>query len=117
MCVLACAVDTVLSVEGDNNHTHRIVRAVKNRFGSTSEVGVFDMSDAGLLEVADPAALFLSTRPGVLLSPHAALSPPAACLSSLVTRHSPHTMVGHHGTLFQTMRSRLRRLGVQSLRL
>jgi DNA repair protein RadA/Sms len=56
-------VDTVLYFEGDRNHIFRILRAVKNRFGSTNEIGVFEMKDRGLDEVANPSAVFLSERP------------------------------------------------------
>ncbi len=56
-------VDTVLYFEGDRGHPFRILRAVKNRFGSTNEVGVFEMGDAGLAGVANPSALFLAERP------------------------------------------------------
>ena len=55
-------VDTVLYFEGDQNHGFRILRAVKNRFGSTNEIGVFEMKEAGLAEVANPSAVFLSER-------------------------------------------------------
>jgi DNA repair protein RadA/Sms len=56
-------VDTVLYFEGDRNHVFRILRAVKNRFGSTNEIGVFEMKDRGLDQVANPSAVFLSERP------------------------------------------------------
>jgi DNA repair protein RadA/Sms len=56
-------VDTVLYFEGDRNHIFRILRAVKNRFGSTNEIGVFEMKDKGLDEVTNPSAVFLSERP------------------------------------------------------
>jgi DNA repair protein RadA/Sms len=56
-------VDTVLYFEGDRNHVFRILRAVKNRFGSTNEIGVFEMKDRGLDEVVNPSAVFLSERP------------------------------------------------------
>jgi DNA repair protein RadA/Sms len=56
-------VDTVLYFEGDRNHIFRILRAVKNRFGSTNEIGVFEMTDSGLQEVSNPSALFLTERP------------------------------------------------------
>jgi DNA repair protein RadA/Sms len=56
-------VDTVLYFEGDRNHMFRILRAVKNRFGSTNEIGVFEMKDRGLAEVANPSSVFLSERP------------------------------------------------------
>jgi DNA repair protein RadA/Sms len=56
-------VDTVLYFEGDRNHVFRILRAVKNRFGSTNEIGVFEMNENGLNEVANPSAVFLAERP------------------------------------------------------
>jgi len=55
-------VDTVLYLEGDGRHEYRLLRAVKNRFGSTSEVGVFEMTEKGLVEVANPSELFLAER-------------------------------------------------------
>ena len=55
-------VDTVLYFEGERNHVFRILRAVKNRFGSTNEIGVFEMKESGLEEVANPSAVFLSER-------------------------------------------------------
>lgn len=56
-------VDTVLYFEGDKGQAYRILRAVKNRFGATNEIGVFEMKDAGLREVSNPSELFLSGRP------------------------------------------------------
>ncbi len=56
-------VDTVLYFEGERHHAHRIVRAAKNRFGAVSEVGVFEMTAAGLRAVPNPSALFLAERP------------------------------------------------------
>jgi DNA repair protein RadA/Sms len=56
-------VDTVLYFEGDRNQIFRVLRAVKNRFGSTNEIGVFEMKERGLEEVANPSAVFLSERP------------------------------------------------------
>ena len=56
-------VDTVLYFEGDRSHMFRILRAVKNRFGSTNEIGVFEMKERGLDEVINPSAVFLSERP------------------------------------------------------
>ena len=61
--VLEHMVDTVLYFEGDRGHAFRILRAVKNRFGSTNEIGVFEMKEAGLQEVANPSELFLAERP------------------------------------------------------
>ncbi|MBA2882585.1 DNA repair protein RadA/Sms [Desulfosalsimonas propionicica] len=55
-------VDTVLYFEGDQNHVFRILRAVKNRFGSTNEIGVFEMKESGLEQVPNPSAVFLSER-------------------------------------------------------
>jgi DNA repair protein RadA/Sms len=61
--VLEHIVDTVLYFEGDRGHSYRVLRTMKNRFGSTNEIGIFEMSDAGLREVANPSELFLSERP------------------------------------------------------
>lgn len=61
--VLEHMVDTVLYFEGDSHHTYRLIRAVKNRFGSTNELGIFEMKGTGLEPVANPSALFLSQRP------------------------------------------------------
>lgn len=61
--VLEHIVDTVLYFEGDRGHSYRILRTVKNRFGSTNEIGVFEMTEAGLTEVNNPSGLFLSERP------------------------------------------------------
>ena len=60
--VLEHMVDTVLYFEGDRGHQFRILRAVKNRFGDTNEIGVFEMTGSGLSEVANPSELFLSDR-------------------------------------------------------
>ena len=60
--VLEHMVDTVLYFEGERGHHFRILRAVKNRFGPADEIGVFEMTDAGLAEVPNPSALFLSER-------------------------------------------------------
>jgi len=60
--VLEHMVDTVLYIEGESNHSFRILRAAKNRFGSTNEIGVFEMKDCGLVEVASPSEFFLSER-------------------------------------------------------
>jgi DNA repair protein RadA/Sms len=57
-------VDAVLYFEGDRGHQFRILRGVKNRFGATDEIGVFEMTDRGLAEVANPSALFLAERRG-----------------------------------------------------
>ena len=61
--VLEHMVDTVLYFEGERGHPFRILRAHKNRFGSTNEIGVFEMRGTGLAEVADPSAMFLAERP------------------------------------------------------
>ena len=59
--VIEHMVDTVLYFEGDRGHQYRILRAVKNRFGPTDEIGVFEMSDGGLKEVTNPSKLFMGT--------------------------------------------------------
>jgi DNA repair protein RadA/Sms len=61
--VLEHMVDTVLYFEGERHHTFRILRAVKNRFGSTNEIGVFEMAERGLVEVTNPSGMFLAERP------------------------------------------------------
>jgi DNA repair protein RadA/Sms len=61
--VLEHIVDTVLYFEGDRGHSFRVLRAHKNRFGSTNEIGVFEMRNQGLCEVSDPSSLFLAERP------------------------------------------------------
>src|SRR5262249_5080907 len=85
-------VDTVLQFEGDRHHAHRVLRAVKNRFGSTNELGVFEMTATGLAGVPDPSALLGRSEPGeigaavvcalegtrpLLLQGQALLTPPA----------------------------------------
>lgn len=71
--VLEHVVDTVLSFEGDRHHALRLLRAVKHRFGSTSELGLFEMGEAGLTAVADASELFLADRrpgtPGSVVVP------------------------------------------------
>src|SRR5256885_2905505 len=62
--VLEHMVDTVLYFEGERGHQFRILRAVKNRFGATDEIGVFEMTDGGLAEVSNPSELFLADRSG-----------------------------------------------------
>ncbi len=62
--VMEHIVDAVLYFEGDRNLSYRILRAVKNRFGSTNEIGVFEMMDSGLEQVENPSAMLLSGRPG-----------------------------------------------------
>lgn len=56
-------VDTVLYFEGDRHHNHRIIRAAKNRFGAANEIGVFEMTNAGLIPVGNPSEMFLGERP------------------------------------------------------
>ncbi|MFD1472524.1 DNA repair protein RadA [Companilactobacillus mishanensis] len=60
--VLEHMVDTVLYFEGDTHHSYRILRSVKNRFGSTNEIGIFEMQTKGLVEVANPSEIFLEER-------------------------------------------------------
>ncbi len=61
--VLEHMVDTVLYFEGDSGHSYRMIRGIKNRFGPTNEVGVFEMRDRGLVEVLNPSEYFLAERP------------------------------------------------------
>ncbi len=61
--VLEHLVDTVLYFEGERHHSYRVLRAVKNRFGSTNELGVFQMGERGLREVPNPSGFFLAERP------------------------------------------------------
>jgi DNA repair protein RadA/Sms len=70
--VLEHLVDAVLSFEGDRYHAHRLVRAIKNRFGATDEIGIFEMTSSGLREVPEGAgvsALDLTARPGSVVAP------------------------------------------------
>ncbi len=67
-------VDTVLYLEGDRHHQFRVLRAVKNRFGSTNEAGIFDMQQDGMKEVANPSELFLDQRS----------EQPGSCITSVV---------------------------------
>lgn len=71
--VMEHMVDTVLYLEGDSYHVYRILRAVKNRFGSTNEIGVFEMRDTGLVEISNPSEMLLSERqediPGSVVVP------------------------------------------------
>ena len=61
--ILEHMVDTVLYFEGDRNHAFRLMRTVKNRFGSTNEIGVFEMKEEGLVQVTNPSEIFLAERP------------------------------------------------------
>jgi DNA repair protein RadA/Sms len=61
--VLEHLVDTVLYFEGERHHAYRVLRAVKNRFGSTNEIGVFEMAERGLVEVSNASGFFLAERP------------------------------------------------------
>ncbi|HAA42988.1 MAG TPA: DNA repair protein RadA, partial [Ruminiclostridium sp.] len=61
--VLEHMVDTVLYFEGERHLSYRILRAVKNRFGSTNEIGIFEMKDVGLVEVDNPSKIMISGRP------------------------------------------------------
>ncbi len=94
-------VDTVLYFEGDQHHVHRIIRAVKNRFGEISEIGVFEMTGSGLRPVANPSELFLSDRP--LALPGSAVLP---CIEG-----SRPLLVEVQALVSQTMYAFPRRLG------
>ena len=71
--ILEHLVDTVLQFEGDSGLNYRILRTIKNRFGSTNEIGIFEMTSAGLIEVKNPSGIFLShntnLEPGVAITP------------------------------------------------
>lgn len=91
--VLEHMVDTVLSFEGDGHHQFRLLRAVKNRFGATNELGVFQMAEGGLEEVANPSQFFLEERKEALVgsSVFAAVegSRPLLCEIQALTNSSP----------------------------
>jgi len=78
--VLEHMVDCVLSFEGDRHVSHRIVRATKNRFGATNEVGVFEMNDKGLAEVPNPSEMLLAGRP---------LRTPGCCVACIMEGSRP----------------------------
>ena len=91
--VLEHIVDTVLYFEGDRFAIYRILRAVKNRFGSTNEIGVFEMAPVGLVEVKNPSEIFLSERPSdvsgtIVTSILEGTRPLLVEVQSLVTRSS-----------------------------
>jgi DNA repair protein RadA/Sms len=91
--VLEHLVDTVLYFEGEHHHAYRVLRAVKNRFGSTNEIGVFEMAASGLLEVPNPSGFFLAERPAdapgsVIVSALEGTRPLLLELQALVSRAS-----------------------------
>ncbi|TCS65694.1 DNA repair protein RadA/Sms [Primorskyibacter sedentarius] len=99
-------VDTVLYFEGERGHQFRILRAVKNRFGPADEIGVFEMTGAGLSEVSNPSALFLSERgqptPGSAVFAGIEGTRPVLCELQALVAPSPHsqprrTVVGWDG--------------------
>lgn len=88
-------VDTVLYFEGERGHQFRILRAVKNRFGPADEIGVFEMTGAGLAEVLNPSALFLSERetpaPGSVVFAGIEGTRPVLCEFQALVAPSPHS--------------------------
>ena len=91
--VLEHLVDTVLYFEGEQHHAYRVLRAVKNRFGSTNEIGVFEMAGGGLIEVPNPSGFFLAERPvdapgSVIVSALEGTRPLLLELQALVVRAS-----------------------------
>jgi len=91
--VLEHLVDTVLYFEGEHHHAYRVLRAVKNRFGSTNEIGVFEMAARGLVEVPNPSGFFLAERPAdapgsVIVSALEGTRPLLLELQALVSRAS-----------------------------
>lgn len=94
--VLEHMVDTVLSFEGDSNHQFRLLRALKNRFGATNELGVFQMATQGMIEVTNPSELFLEERGQDLIgsSVFTAMegSRPLLCEVQALSSYSPMAM-------------------------
>ena len=92
--VIEHMVDTVLYFEGERGHQFRILRAVKNRFGPADEIGVFEMTGAGLAEVSNPSALFLSAReapsPGSVVFAGIEGTRPVLCELQALVAPSPH---------------------------
>ncbi|MDG1458054.1 MAG: DNA repair protein RadA [Pseudoprimorskyibacter sp.] len=88
-------VDTVLYFEGERGHQFRILRSVKNRFGPTDEIGVFEMTGAGLSEVSNPSALFLSeggeAAPGQVVFAGVEGTRPVLCEIQALVSPSPHS--------------------------
>lgn len=121
--ILEHMVDTVLYFEGDQNHTFRILRSVKNRFGSTNEIGIFEMTYKGLMEVKNPSEIFLSNRPetapgSVVVAGMEGTRPVLVEIQALVSNSSfgtPRRMsVGvDHNKVVMMMAILEKRLGVQ----
>jgi DNA repair protein RadA/Sms len=97
--VLEHLVDCVLQFEGDRYHAHRVLRAVKNRFGSTNELGVFEMTGSGLAGVADPSEVFGRTVPASRERPSPARSRGHARSCSRSRRSWPRASSRCHGVL------------------
>lgn len=104
--VLEHLVDTVLYFEGEHHHSYRVLRAVKNRFGSTNELGVFEMTGEGLREVSNPSELFLAERPAhaagsVVIAPLEGTRPMLVELQALVSHsglaNPRRTVIGVEG--------------------
>lgn len=109
--VLEHMVDTVLSFEGDHNHQFRLLRALKNRFGATNELGVFQMDSQGLVEVSNPSELFLEER-GSKLSGSAVFAAmegtrPLLCEVQALTSSSPLAMPRRTSIGFDNNRTHL----------
>jgi len=118
--ILEHMVDTVLSLEGDRHHTFRILRAVKNRFGSTNEIGVFEMSGTGLLPVENPSRIFLSDRTrdvagAVVVSSIEGTRPILAEIQALVSdttfAHPQRTTTGYDARRLQMLLAVLEKRG------
>ena len=109
--VLEHMVDTVLSFEGDHNHQFRLLRALKNRFGATNELGVFQMDSRGLEEVTNPSELFLEERGQQLIGSavYAAMegSRPLLCEVQALNIFSPMAMPRRTSLGFDTNRVHL----------
>lgn len=94
--VLEHMVDTVLYFEGERHNTYRILRGVKNRFGSTNEIGIFEMKELGLVEVKNPSEMLISERPsnteGSIIAPSIEGSRPMLIEIQALVSHTPFGM-------------------------
>jgi DNA repair protein RadA/Sms len=118
--ILEHMVDTVLSLEGDRHHSFRILRAVKNRFGSTNEIGVFEMRGTGLIPVDNPSKIFLSDRVNdiagaTVVSSMEGTRPILAEIQALVSdsayAHPQRTATGYDGKRLQMLLAVLEKRG------
>lgn len=94
--VLEHMVDTVLYFEGERHNTYRVLRSVKNRFGSTNEIGIFEMKEEGLVEVLNPSEVLIASRPsnteGSMIVPSVEGSRPMLAEIQALVSHTPFGM-------------------------